>query len=92
MFTIWSRVGGGVADISTTPTSGGSVGNYADPAYASRNAVEHTLIAGLYGSYQITDTMRTFGQLDYIAINNHQNISGQKASDIQLTIGLSYTI
>nr|WP_319473172.1 hypothetical protein [uncultured Sphaerochaeta sp.] len=92
MFTYWTRVGGGVADIPTTPTSGGSVGNYADPSYTSRNAVEHTLIAGLYGSYQITDTMRTFGQLDYITINNYQNISGQKASDIQLTLGLSYTI
>nr|WP_321261781.1 hypothetical protein [uncultured Sphaerochaeta sp.] len=92
MFTYWTRVGGGVADISQTPTTGGSVGNYADSSYASRNAVEHTLIAGLYGSYQITDTMRTFGQLDYITINNYQNILGQKASDIQLTLGLSYTI
>ncbi|MCK9347375.1 MAG: hypothetical protein M0P41_00370 [Sphaerochaeta sp.] len=92
MFTYWTRVGGGVADIPTTPTSGGSVGNYADPAYASRNAVEHTFIAGLYGSYQITDTLKTFGQLDYITIQNYQNIAGQKASDIQLTLGLSYTI
>ncbi|MBJ2356423.1 hypothetical protein [Sphaerochaeta sp. S2] len=92
MFTYWTRVGGGVADIPTTPTSGGSVGNYADSSYASRNAVEHTLVAGLYGSYQITDTLKTFGQLDYITIQNYQNIAGQKASDIQLTLGLSYTI
>ena len=95
MFTEWSRVGGDDgAPLVTTPTDDGSdaLGNYADPAYASRNAVEHTLIAGLYGSYQITDTMRTFGQLDYITINNYQNILGQKASDIQLTLGLSYTI
>ena len=94
MFTIFSEVGAGAAPIVTTPTDSGSdsIGNYADPAYASRNAVEHTLVAGLYGSYQITDTLKTFGQLDYITIQNYQNIAGQKASDIQLTLGLSYTI
>lgn len=92
MFTYWTRVGGGVADIPTTPTSGGSEGNYADSSYASRNAVEHTLVAGVNGSCQITDTLKTFGQLDYITIQNYQNIAGQKASDVQLTLGLSYTI
>jgi hypothetical protein len=92
MFTIWSEVGGDEAEIVTTPTTGGSTGNYADPSYASRNAVSHTLVAGVNGSYQITDTLKSFGQLDYITIGNYQNISGQKASDIQLTIGLSYTI
>lgn len=94
MFTIYSQVGGGKQPIVTTPTDTGNdaLGNYADANYKDRNAVSHTLIAGLHGSYQITDSLKTFGQLDYITIKNYQNIDGQKASDMQLTLGLSYTI
>lgn len=95
MFTIWSRVGGDEgAPLVTTPTDDGSdaLGNYADLAFASRNAVSHTLVAGVYGSYQITDSLRTFGQLDYITIKNYKNMADQEASDVQLTFGLSYTI
>ncbi|MGH0053486.1 MAG: hypothetical protein ACQ5SW_08885 [Sphaerochaetaceae bacterium] len=95
MFTIWDRVGGTTGSpLVTTPTDDGndSAGNYADSDYDDRNAVSHTLVAGINGSYQITKTLRTFGQIDYITIKNYQNIAGQKASDIQLTLGLSYTL
>ncbi|MDX9985594.1 MAG: hypothetical protein RBS44_15425, partial [Sphaerochaeta sp.] len=94
MFTIWDRVGGNASPIATTPTDNGgdSVGNYKDSTYASRNAVSHTLVAGINGSYQLSDCLSVFGQVDYITIKNYKNKSGDSAGDVQLTLGASYQI
>ncbi len=94
MFTIFSEVGGDKAEIVTTPTSDGSdaIGNFNDSTWASRDAVSHTVIAGVNGSYQITDCLKTFGQIDYITVQNFGNKSGQKAQDFQLTFGVTYSI
>ncbi len=95
MFTIWDRVGGTTGSpLVSTPTDDGndSAGNYNDSTYTTRDAVSHTVIAGVNGSYQITDCLKTFGQIDYITIQNFGNKSGQKAQDLQLTFGVSYSI
>lgn len=95
MFTIWDRVGGTTGSpLVSTPTDDGndSAGNYNDSTYTTRDAVSHTVIAGVNGSYQITDCLKTFGQIDYITIQNFGNKSGQKAQDFQLTFGVSYSI
>ena len=95
MFTIWDRVGGSTGSpLVTTPTDNGgdSAGNYKDSTYASRNAVSHTLVAGINGSYQLSDCLSVFGQVDYITIKNYKNKSGDSAGDIQLTFGATYSL
>lgn len=93
MFTVYSEVGGGKPFVST-PTDDGndSIGNYNDPAWKSRDAVSYTLVAGVNGSYQLSDCLSVFGQADYISIKNYKNKSGDTAGDVQLTIGASYRL
>ncbi len=94
MFTVWSEVGGSKQPLVSSPTSNGgdALGNYLDSGYASRNAVSHTVVAGVKGSYQFIDSVRAFGQLDYITVANYKNIAGKKTHDVQLSLGLSYSI
>ncbi len=94
LFTIWRQTGGSSDSLVSTPTSDGSdsIGNYNDSTYASRNAVSHTLVAGINGSYQLSDCLSVFGQVDYITIKNYKNKSGDSAGDVQLTLGASYQI
>jgi hypothetical protein len=94
MFTVYSEVGAGKAPIVTTPTDDGndSIGNYNDASWKSRNAVSHTVIAGINGSYQLSDCLSVFGQVDYITIKNYKNKSGDSAKDIQLTFGATYSL
>lgn len=95
MFTIWDRVGGSTGSpLVTTPTDNGgdSAGNYNDNDYASRNAVSYTFVAGVNGSYQLTNGLSVFGQVDYISISNYKNKSGVTAGDVQLTLGAMYRI
>ncbi len=94
MFTVYSGVGGDRQPIVSTPTTDGgdALGNYHDPSYASRDAASHTIVAGVKGAYQITNWLGAFGQVDYINITNFGNIAGQKASDVQLSIGVSFSI
>lgn len=95
MFTIWDRVGGSTGSpLVTTPTDNGgdSAGNYNDNTYASRNAVSYTFVAGVNGSYQLTNGLSVFGQVDYISISNYKNKSGVTAGDVQLTLGAMYRI
>lgn len=95
MFTMWRPLGKGhPLDVMTTPTSNGSAafGNYHDKDYADRTAVSHTIVAGVKGSYQILDCLKAFGQLDYINVINYQNKAGAKTHDVQLSIGVTYSI
>lgn len=84
----------GTFGMVATPTDNGgdSAGNYNDSAFASRNVVSHTLVAGLNGSYQLTNCLSLFGQADYISISNYKNKHGDKAGDVQLTLGAMYRI
>ncbi|WP_332447655.1 hypothetical protein [Sphaerochaeta sp.] len=94
MFTIYSEVGDTKAPIVTTPTDDGSssIGNYNDATYATRDAVSHTLVAGVHGSYQLSSMLSLFGQVDFITIANYQNHSSRTAGDVQLTFGLTCSI
>ena len=91
---LFRSVGAGKAPIVTTPTDDGndSIGNYNDASWKSRNAVSHTLVAGINGSYQLSDCLSVFGQADYISIKNYKNKSGDIAGDVQLTLGASYRL
>lgn len=99
IFTKWSKVGGALSSepgkpFVKTPTTNGndSAGNYADPDYGLRNAVSHTVVAGVHGSYSIQKNLSVFGQVDFVSIANYKNISGEKARDVQITIGSCYSL
>jgi predicted porin len=49
-------------------------------------------VVGASGAYQVAEGLRAFGQLDYINVNNYGNIEGQKESDVQLTLGITYSL
>ncbi len=94
MFTVYSEVGHDKAPIASTPTSDGSdsIGNYNDSDWKSRNAVSYTLVAGINGSYQLSNCLSVFGQVDCISIRNYKNKSGDTDKDVQLTLGASYRL
>jgi hypothetical protein len=94
MFTVFNEVGKDQQPLVSTPTDNGNdaFGNYNDSSYASRDAVSHTIVAGVKGSYQILDYLKAFGQLDYINVINYKNKAGAKTHDIQLSIGVTYSI
>lgn len=95
IYTAWSRVGGSsdVSHETSTPTTGHPTYNYDDPtAQATRDSASNTLVIGASGSYQVAQGLKAFGQIDYININNYKNVSGNTASDVQLTLGVTYSL
>ena len=94
IYSMWSLIGGtGNApyDIST-PTTSHPTGNYNDSDVSDRNSVSQTMVLGVNGAYDINEHLHVFGQLDYININNYKNIADSKASDVQLTMGATYSL
>jgi predicted porin len=97
IYTAWSVVGDegntGVSHEISTPTTDHPTVNYNDStAQATRDSVSHTVVVGASGAYQVAEGLRAFGQLDYINVNNYGNIEGQKESDVQLTLGITYSL
>jgi hypothetical protein len=95
IYTAWSNIGfnTGVPHDISTPTTDHLTVNYNDSdAQDERDSASQTLVIGASGSYQIMKGLSTFGQLDYININNYGNIQGQKVHDVQLTLGISYSL
>jgi hypothetical protein len=94
IYTAWSNIGfnTGVPHDISTPTTDHLTVNYNDSEADDRDSASQTLVIGVSGSYQIMKGLSTFGQLDYININNYGNIQGQKVQDIQLTLGISYSL
>ena len=93
-YTAWSRTGGtsGVDWDVSTPTTSHPTENYNDDDVSDRDSASQTLVLGLSGSYVLNASLKLFGQIDYINSNNYLNRSGQKASDVQLTLGATYHI
>ena len=67
--------------------------NQGDPNYDKRDSVAKTLIFGVKGGYTILPGFEVYAQTDLIHIVNPKNISANPAiTDLQLTVGLSYTL
>jgi hypothetical protein len=68
------------------------VENYADAdAQTTRNAAYVMTAFSLTGSWQFLPDYRVYGQIDFVSIENFGNISGVDASDVQLTLGVTYS-
>lgn len=94
IYTAWSKIGKdtGVPHDISTPTEEHYPVNYDDANADQRNSVSHTLVIGASGSYQIVQGLKAYGQIDFINVNNYKNIEGNKTQDIQLTLGVSYSL
>jgi hypothetical protein len=78
-------------DVPITENHAG-VDNYADAdAKTTRNAAYVMTAFSLTGSWQFLPDYRVYGQIDFVSIENFGNISGVEASDVQLTLGVTYS-
>lgn len=57
-----------------------------------RKAVSETLVIGASASYNVSKSLSCFVQVDYININNYQNIPNEKTSDVQLVLSATYSL
>lgn len=69
----------------------GGTWDSSDTDYEKRNAVAHWFIFTLRGSWTIVDKLDLTGQVRYVNVLNFGNMKGEKADDIQVSVGLSYS-
>ena len=92
-YTVWTRVDNDTYMNKTTPTTDHQTPNYNDPQANLRDAASTTVVAGLFGSYNLPWGFTAGGQLDFISIKNPGNRSANAAvSDFQITLLLSYRL
>jgi hypothetical protein len=101
-FTTWKEIDSSDDESTyTTPTTdhsendnhnNDSTNREASSLIANRDSVSRTLVLGTSASYDISENLNIFAQLDYINIKNYQNVSGKNTSDVQLVLSFSYSI
>lgn len=95
MNTRWDNdiVPGSPNDPSAPSTDHPHDGSYEEGSnWDQRNAVAHWTMLRLSGGITLFENLDIFGSINYINIQNYQNIKGQKADDFQFTLGLTYYI
>jgi len=92
-WTLWTDVSDASLYVST-PSTQHNTGNNGDlGAETARNTASNTIILGLSGGYTVIENLNLYGEADYIFIENPGNISSNAPIyDIQLTIGVSYSL
>lgn len=64
-----------------------------NPFAGTTGAVEHENIVTLSGTYHTpVKNLDIYGYIDFISFNNYNNVEGVKLSDVQATLGVSYSI
>ena len=92
-YTVWTRIDNETYKNQTSPTTTHQTDNYNDPDYALRDAASTTIVAGLYGSYNLPWGFTAGAQLDFVSITNPGNRTANgRISDIQITLMLSYNL
>jgi len=92
-WTLWTDVSDASLYVST-PSTQHNTGNNGDlGAETARNTASNTIIVGLSGGYTVIENLNLYGEADYIFIENPGNISSNAPIyDIQLTVGVSYSL
>jgi len=93
-WTTWSEVGAGTGDVPNveTPSTTHNTANNGDLNANLRDSTSQTLVVGVRGGYTILKGLDAYAQADYIYIKNPGNLSSaDPISDIQLTVGCSYS-
>lgn len=97
LYTVWSQIGGksGVPAHLHTPTSKHHTYNYnyrdGKVPKNEKNAVEYTAVAGVHGSYVVSDHWKIWGQVDYVFAGNKDNRKGKHEHDVQVVAGAGWT-
>lgn len=97
-WTRWALIGGDGEEewkeTSVTPTSEHETGNYRydDAELEKRNSVCYTLDIGAFCQYQINDSLKVYGQADFISIWNVYNRKGINDNDAQFVVGMKYSL
>lgn len=90
-FTAWTRIGRD--DDNTSPTTSHQTMNFNDSdAQTTRNAASYTMVVGIKGNYTFTSHLNLFCQTDYLKIWNWQNSKGSETDDLQVTVGVTYSL
>ncbi|MGD1822941.1 MAG: hypothetical protein ACPKM0_09315 [Pleomorphochaeta sp.] len=95
MFTCWQQIEDtdDPSSYTTPTTSNDNDSNNSDNVdNSAKDSVSRTLVIGGSVSYDLTEKINCFVQLDYINIKNYENISGENTQDLQLVLSLSYSI
>jgi hypothetical protein len=87
-FDKWTKWKKGSAE--STPTTSNDNYNKKTGTTSVKDAVEHTLVIGINGNYELNSNTNIYGQMDYIYKANSGNISGSNYTDVQLTTGIKY--
>ncbi|MBO4410021.1 MAG: hypothetical protein J5775_04625 [Spirochaetales bacterium] len=92
-YTVWTRINNTTAMNQTTPTETHQTANYNDDEADLRDAASTTVVAGLYGSYNLPWGFTAGAQLDFVSIKNPGNRTANGSiSDFQITLLLSYRL
>ena len=93
-WTLWTQVNTNGMENVTTPTTHHQTDNQKDSAASkTRDSIWHTFVAGINGSAEFGYGLSGFLQTDYILMVNPGNISSNGiVSDVQITLGVSYSL
>ena len=97
--TLWSEVNnldtpsGSTIPYESTPTDTHHTGNNYDLHPDYRNSVSQTFVFGVKGNYTIIKNLNAYAQADLVHIINPGNIkTNPPITDVQLTVGVSYSL
>lgn len=95
-WTGWTETGGQGKEqwdsTSATPTSAHESVNYRYSDAGDRNAACYTLDLGLGCSWNISSSLRLFGQADLMFLWNSYNVKGNRERDFQIVLGAAYSL
>ncbi|MDR1785397.1 MAG: hypothetical protein LBR23_02875 [Spirochaetaceae bacterium] len=74
------------------PTSSHDTANHADATAQARNAVSYTTAVSFMGSWNFWKTLSLYGEADFVVVANYGNIRGNTAADVQVTLGVTYSL
>ena len=85
--------GKGSADPKAPTSSHPKHGSF-DPKsnWEERNAVAHWNILSFRGGITLFEDLSIWGEMNYVNIINFRNVSGAKADDFQISVGMSYYV
>ena len=94
MHTRWFQVENNTSQDPNAPTSRpNGNGSYLEgDDQNARNAVSHHFILDINGSITLFDSFSIFSELTFLNTWNYMNMHGETSSDIQFTLGLSYSV
>lgn len=90
--SIWSTVATGTEEDPSAPTDSGTGSYLPGDGAELRNAVAHHFNLSVTASFTIVQNLEIHSTVNVFNTMNYRNIEGEKAGDVQLVIGLAYSL